>query len=374
MSEEKPSGMDETLESRVQKSESLASMLPKAFRVVSTSLLLCRIPRTRVAHMCAQKHDQRAILLRILQDQAESQNRKHLALLKEKEAVQKANAYTKWAKLVVQNLWKVEPGMKTLTVQDWENDGRPVTLKFDLDNYETPHDEAEAAFAKARRYKRGSHVVNELIQACDVTRERLESWIRKVELLDSDADVTSLAAIESEVLSYMRELKLKLPKPEISKKNPEELKKDLPRKKKNWSGRRFTSPSGLTILVGRNKSENEELSLRIARHPDVWMHVRESPGAHVVLRVSSDVAIKPTREDYQMAADLAAFYSDLKNERKALVVYASPKHVTKPKGAPVGAVQIREELGSWVGIPLDVRDMAAAELRERKSRADDISS
>ena len=54
-----------------------------------------------------------------------------------------------------------------------------------------------------------------------------------------------------------------------------------------------------------------------------------------------------------MAADLAAFYSEARDERKALVTYASPRHVTKPNGAPLGAVKLREEGGTIVGRPVD---------------------
>lgn len=48
--------------------------------------------------------------------------------------------------------------------------------------------------------------------------------------------------------------------------------------------RRFTTPSGLPVLVGRNNRQNDELSIKVAREQDVWMHARHVPGAHVVLR------------------------------------------------------------------------------------------
>ena len=60
------------------------------------------------------------------------------------------------------------------------------------------------------------------------------------------------------------------------------------------AGRVFESAAGVPILVGRNKRENEQLSLRIGRHPDVWFHAREVPGAHVVLRMS---VVAPRKKD-----------------------------------------------------------------------------
>ena len=74
---------------------------------------------------------------------------------------------------------------------------------------------------------------------------------------------------------------------------------------------------------------------------------------------------EPTDEDMQFAADLAAHYSEMKGERKALVSFTSAKHVTKPKGAPLGAVSMRHEDGTIVGVPEAVADEAKAELVRR---------
>ena len=121
-----------------------------------------------------------------------------------------------------------------------------------------------------------------------------------------------------------------------------------------WSGREFVSPMGVTILVGRNCAESEQLSLKIARDPDVWFHVRDAPGAHVVLRMSQLPEGSVAHDDcMQMAANLAAFYSERRDEHKALVAYTSPRHITKPNGAPLGVVVARKEDGTICGRPAD---------------------
>jgi hypothetical protein len=58
----------------------------------------------------------------------------------------------------------------------------------------------------------------------------------------------------------------------------------------------------------------------------------------------------------QFAANLASFYSDARTERKAPITTASPKHIQKPKGAPLGAVKVRQELNTLTGYPADVDD------------------
>ena len=88
-----------------------------------------------------------------------------------------------------------------------------------------------------------------------------------------------------------------------------------PSRTPGWSGREFTSPLGVPILVGRNRKENEQLSLKLCREPDVWMHVRGVPGAHVVLQMSKIKGKEPPSDEcMQMAADLAAFYSEARDE------------------------------------------------------------
>jgi len=83
------------------------------------------------------------------------------------------------------------------------------------------------------------------------------------------------------------------------------------------------------------------------------MHARGCPGAHVLVKVRRG-SPRPTEECLQFAANLAAFYSDSRTERKAEVTVTSPKHLLKPRGAPLGAVKIRQEMNTLIGFPADV--------------------
>jgi hypothetical protein len=114
--------------------------------------------------------------------------------------------------------------------------------------------------------------------------------------------------------------------------------------------RKLKSPGGCTIYVGRNRRGNEYLSLSLARGNDIWMHSRGCPGAHVLI-LNRRGGPPVTDDCLQLAADLAIFYSDLRNEAKAEVTAAEPKHILKPRGAPLGAVKIREEWKTFVGRP-----------------------
>ncbi|GMH62970.1 hypothetical protein TrST_g9904 [Triparma strigata] len=121
-----------------------------------------------------------------------------------------------------------------------------------------------------------------------------------------------------------------------------------------------------TILVGRNRRQNENLSFRAGKNGDIWMHARGAPGAHVVVKARNRrIAWKEGvegewRDALQFAANLAAFYSDLRTERRAEITLAEPKHVVKPRGAPLGAVKLREEVGMILGDPFQVPDECRA--------------
>ena len=327
--------------------------------------------------------------------------RKRKALQKEADAARSAERLGQWATLVVANLYRIDPAAERAIVEDWENGGTPTELKFEPSEG-TPREQADKAFAKARRLRRGSAVVAELIEQSEATERKLRIWRQRLEVSAAEADAVNdetlrkdavndetLRKLRSDITREAKKLQLKLPEhgfaAEGDRSAAADKSKSLPRGSRadtqpqqlfasqtgGWSGREFVSPMGVPILVGRNCAENEQLSLKIARDPDVWFHVRGAPGAHVVLRMSQLPKGSVADDDcMQMAADLAAFYSELRDERKALVAYTSPRHITKPNGAPLGAVRLREEDGTILGRPTDsaLIPKSIVELRERETR------
>ena len=289
--------------------------------------------------------------------------RKRKALQKEADAACSAERLGQWATLVVANLYRIDPAAERAIVEDWENGGTPTELKFEPSEG-TPREQADKAFAKARRLRRGSAVVAELIEQSEATERKLRIWRQRLEVSAAEADAVNdetLRKLRSDITREAKKLQLKLPEhgfaAEGDRSAAADKSKSLPRGSRadtqpqqlfasqtgGWSGREFVSPMGVPILVGRNRAENEQLSLKIARDPDVWFHVRDAPGAHVVLRMSQLPEGSVAHDDcMQMAANLAAFYSERCDEHKALVAYTSPRHITKPNGAPLGAVRLRE--------------------------------
>jgi predicted ribosome quality control (RQC) complex YloA/Tae2 family protein len=111
-----------------------------------------------------------------------------------------------------------------------------------------------------------------------------------------------------------------------------------------WQGRsvarRFVSPDGLVVLVGRTAQDNDVLSLKLGAPRDFWFHVAGESGSHVVVRNPENLPRLP-RETQRFAASLAAGYSKARNGGRVAVHVARCADVSKPRGLPPGKVQLK---------------------------------
>ena len=99
---------------------------------------------------------------------------------------------------------------------------------------------------------------------------------------------------------------------------------------------RYISSDGYEILVGKSNLQNDELTLRTAEPTDLWMHTKDIPGSHVIIRTNGQSELpEATMEE---AANLAAFYSKAKNSSMVPVDYTQRKNIKKPNGAKPGMV------------------------------------
>ena len=108
---------------------------------------------------------------------------------------------------------------------------------------------------------------------------------------------------------------------------------------------RYESPNGVTLLVGRNNRQNDQLSFRMANDYDLWLHTQEIPGSHALLRLEPGQPVDP--HDLQWAADMAALHSRARQSEQVPVIYTQPRHVYKPKGAQPGMVIYKKEQVIW---------------------------
>lgn len=108
---------------------------------------------------------------------------------------------------------------------------------------------------------------------------------------------------------------------------------------------RIVSRDGYVLWVGRNSRQNAQLTFKRANPQDIWLHARDVPGAHVVIRDDG----RRIKEDLLMqAAAVAAHYSQRRSDSSVQVDYTRIKYVRAIKGAGPGMVTYRNEKSLWV--------------------------
>ena len=149
----------------------------------------------------------------------------------------------------------------------------------------------------------------------------------QLEYLESVLDEIERAEGERELAEIRRELTetgfiraQKGAKPEKSKKQPYLS---------------FTSSDGFEILVGRNNSQNDELTTKTARRTDIWLHTKSVHGSHVIICCEG---LTPPEKTIEEAASLAVYFSQGRESGKTAVDYTMVRFVKKPSGALPGKV------------------------------------
>lgn len=125
---------------------------------------------------------------------------------------------------------------------------------------------------------------------------------------------------------------------EESAENKNARRKENKKADNKSKARNFVSGEGFEILVGKGAKDNDHLTFRVAKSNDLWLHAADYPGSHVVVRSKNKQEIP--QKTLIEAAQLAAFYSQAREESKVAVHYTLRKFVHKPKGAVAGLVNL----------------------------------
>ena len=234
----------------------------------------------------------------------------------------------------------LKPGLAEVIVDDWFSEGVPKkTIKLDP-RLDGPRNVA-AYFKRYRKARDGR----------ERTMERLATTIDLISFIDALPNET-MTLNELEGVLKKRGL---LSKQIIRASTPKSLRQPF---------HRFVSRAEEQILVGRGGKDNHTLTFQHARGNDHWLHVRDAPGAHVIVP-SRGQKRSPHQETLKDAAALAVHYSRLRGEAGVHVMHALRKHVRPLKGAAPGRVTV-----SASTTIIDVADIKRIE-RLFKQRIDD---
>ena len=220
--------------------------------------------------------------------------------------------------LITANIWRMKPGMAELVAEDFYDEAAPeVTIP--LDSRKSPQQNAAAYYKQYTKKKAAREHLTVLIEENTAELEYLGSVAEEIGRARSQAD---LEDIRQELIDagYIR----------MPRNKGKKVKKPKPAQPLS-----FRTTAGLEVLVGRNNVQNDELTFRIARRTDLWLHVQKLHGAHVILCCHDT---EPDEESVYQAACLAAGFSEGGQGSRIPVDAALVRFVKKPRGARPGKV------------------------------------
>ena len=256
-------------------------------------------------------------LLKTVRTLRDRQQRKLTARYAEFEKSEDREQIRKTAELITANLYRLKKGDAVLRCQDYYLEGCPE-IEIALDPLKTPQQNAAAMFKDYNKRKAASEHLTKLITEGEAQLDYLNSVLELIGAAESEKD---LADLRRELIDtgYLR--------PSGNSKKKEKAKAQAPL--------RFISTDGKEILVGRSNLQNDELTTKLGRRTDYWLHTQKIHGSHVLIRCEGE---EPGARCIEEAAIIAAFYSQGRDGGKIPVDYTMLKYVRKPSGSLPGKV------------------------------------
>lgn len=208
---------------------------------------------------------------------------------------------------------------RTVRISDFYSDDTPE-IELDIDPDTSLQDEAARHFRQYTKAKRAREATHERLVKLGGEIEHLELKQRSIEQIIEHGDKDGLERLAD------------LARPAVSRSPKKRKQETIP------GVRRYLSSDGYEVWVGRAAKDNDNLTFRLARPHDLWLHTADYPGSHVIVRNSTRKEI-PHRTIIE-AAQLAAKFSQASSDSKVVVHYSERKFISKPKGAAPGLVRL----------------------------------
>ena len=257
-------------------------------------------------------------LVRTVRRTRDRQQRKLAAQSEELRRTENMETVRREAELLQANLYRVHRGDRVLECEDYYQEELPQ-IRIGLDPLKTPQQNLAARFREYRKLKGAREHLTGLIADGERQLDYLNSVLDELLRAESEWDLDEIRT-ELQETGLLRRTQGK--RPGKKKQKPSEPL-------------RYESRDGFEILVGRNNTQNDELTFRTARRTDLWFHVKDLHGSHVILRCEGAA---PSDEAVHCAAALAARHSQAGDGGRTAVDYTMVRNVKKPSGALPGRV------------------------------------
>lgn len=254
-------------------------------------------------------------LFKTLQNLHERAVRKAVNRAAELEDCKDKEKYRIFGDLIATNQYALQKGAPFYDLENYYDNNALVRIPADVTI--SPAQNAQKYYKEYRKKQVAESKLTDFIREANEEAEYLNAVMDSLSRAETDAEIT---AIKTELadMGYLKHRSVK------NAKNQKTLKP-----------MEFESEEGFRIFVGRNNVMNDKLTLKTAKNYDMWFHVKDTAGSHVVIENNGrEFTDKVIRE----AALLAAYNSTAGSSSNVPVDYTIIKNVKKPAGAKPGMV------------------------------------
>lgn len=248
---------------------------------------------------------------------AENRIIKKIALQREElVCCERAEEYRQMADLITANLYAIKRGADYVTVVNYYDESMP-TINIPIDGKFSPSQNAQRYYKKYTKLKKAKTELAKQIELANQELKYISTVFDSLTKAEGETDLTQIrnelyhSGYASRMKSYNLQ-KSQAPKP---------LK--------------FKTSGGYTVLCGKNNTQNDYITTKLAEKGDWWFHVKNLAGSHVLMQ--SNGKDEPSEVDFTEAAEIAAYYSKAQGDNIE-VDYTLARHVKKPPASKPGYV------------------------------------
>lgn len=254
-------------------------------------------------------------LQKIIKNNLERCHKKAEIYLKKLKECETKDTYRICGELLTANIYSIKKGEKAITLLNYYSENNENTT-IKLDENKTPSENIQAYFKRYNKLKKTEENAIIQVESNNTEIEYLQSVLTNLENSENYMEIDEIRRelIETGYIKFSKKNKDKKSKPS----KPMHLK----------------SKDGVDIYIGKNNYQNDYLTLKFADKRDIWLHTKNIPGSHVIIKNYGNIPDSTLEE----AAGLAAFYSKAKDSSNVAVDYTEVKNVKKPSGAKPGMV------------------------------------
>lgn len=257
-------------------------------------------------------HQQSNDLSQLLTNERKKNINKLQKLEKDYKETNRAKEYREKGEVLTAYMHQVQQGQTSVELENFYNDNE--LIKIELDAQKSPAANAQWYFSRYQKMKNRKMHLETQIPQTNQEIDYIDSILAQLEIASSD-DIDEIRE-ELRDQGYLKKQRANRKK-----------------KKKSTGPEKYYASDGTLIYVGKNNNQNDQLTMKTAHKNEWWLHTKDIPGSHVVIR--SD---KPSEETIEEAAILAAYFSKYRLSSSVPVDYTQIKHVHKPNGAKPGFV------------------------------------